>query len=62
KIDFELEGSEKTVFDKLSGEPVNIDALAESLHKSPFEILPVLLNLEIKGCVRQLAGKMFVRD
>lgn len=62
KIDFELDGNEKAVFDKLSGEPVNIDELAESLHKSPFEILPVLLNLEIKGCVRQLAGKMFVRD
>lgn len=61
KIDFALEGNEKSVFDRLSDEPVNIDTLAESMHKSPFEILPVLLNLEIKGCVRQLAGKMFIR-
>lgn len=60
-IDFALEGDEKAVFDKLKIEPINIDTLAESLNKSPFEILPVLLNLEIKGCVRQLAGKMFVR-
>ena len=61
KIDFALEGNEKLVFDRLSGEPVNIDTLAESMHKSPFEILPALLNLEIKGCIRQMAGKMFVR-
>ena len=62
KIEFNLEGNEKAVYDVLSGEPVNIDELAELLHKSPFEILPILLNLELKGCVRQLAGKMFVRD
>lgn len=61
KIEFELEGDEKAIFEELSNDPVNIDALAEALHKSPFELLPVLLNMEIKGYVRQLAGKMFVR-
>lgn len=60
-IDFQLDGEEKVVFDKLSNEPMNIDKLAATINKSPFEILPILLNLEIKGCVRQLAGKMFVR-
>lgn len=60
-FEFKLDGDEKIVYEKLSNEPVNIDVLAESLHKSPFDILPVLLNLEIKGCIRQLAGKMFVR-
>ncbi|MGC9364807.1 MAG: DNA-processing protein DprA [Fidelibacterota bacterium] len=60
-IDFHLDGEEKVVFDVLSNEPINIDKLAATINKSPFEILPILLNLEIKGCVRQLAGKMFVR-
>jgi len=61
KIEFELESDEKAIFEKLSNDPVNIDVLAEALHKSPFELLPVLLDMEIKGYVRQLAGKMFVR-
>lgn len=60
-IDFKLDGNEKLVYEQLSNEAINIDELAESLHKSPFEILPILLNLELKGCVRQLAGKMFIR-
>ena len=61
-IEFDLEGFEKAVFDVLSNDPIDIDSLAETLHKSPYEVLPTLLNLELKGVVRQLAGKMFIRN
>jgi DNA processing protein len=61
KIEFEFEGEEKVVFESLSNEPINIDDLAAKLEKSPYEILPHLLSLELKGYIQQLAGKMFIR-
>ncbi len=60
-LDFKLSGREKVVFDALSNEPVNIDILAQQSNMSSFEILPILLNLELNGYIRQLAGKMFIR-
>jgi DNA processing protein len=61
KIEFEFEGDEKAIFENLSNEPINIDDLAAKLGKSPYEILPRLLSLELKGYIQQLAGKMFIR-
>jgi len=40
-------------------EPVQIDDLAEALQKPGYTILPVLLQLELKGCVKALPGKKF---
>jgi DNA processing protein len=60
-IEFKLAGEEKAIYDILSNEPIDIDSLAEKLKKSPYEVLPTLLTLELKGHVRQLAGKMFIR-
>jgi DNA processing protein len=37
----------------------HIDTLAETLGMSSQELLPALLDLEMKGCVRQKAGKNF---
>jgi len=52
---------EQSIYDVLSREPLHIDEIAGRLNKSTYEILATLLTLELKGAVRQLAGKMFVR-
>ncbi len=44
------------------GEVWQLEDLCEHLGISPAELLPVLLNLELKGRVRQLPGKRFVRE
>ncbi len=53
---------EKEIFRKLSREPLHIDALSRSSGKTPSELLSILLQLEFSGAVKQLPGKMFVRD
>lgn len=42
-------------------EPCHLDALAEAHQADPFTLLPLLLSLELKGRVRQLPGKYFIR-
>lgn len=61
EFDFKLEGNEKYVYDALSAEPMHIDTLSEKINQTTYEVLSTLLILELKGAVRQLAGKMFIR-
>ena len=53
---------EKKILDVLNNEPRHIDDLAEAASMSSSEVLVNLLSLELKGLVRQMAGKMFVRE
>jgi DNA processing protein len=54
---------EKEVFNRLSVEtPVHIDELVEAADASVSELLGLLLNLELKGLVRQAPGKFFQRS
>lgn len=54
---------EKRIFDRLSVEtPVHIDELVEAADASVSEMLGLLLNLELKGLVRQAPGKFFQRS
>lgn len=53
---------EKKVFDVLNGEPKHIDDIAEAAGLASSEVLVNMLSLELKGLVRQMAGKMFVRE
>jgi DNA processing protein len=54
---------EKRVFDRLSVEtPIHIDELVEAADASVSEMLGLLLNLELKGLVRQAPGKYFLRS
>lgn len=54
---------EKKVFDRLNVEtPVHIDELVEAADASVSEMLGLLLNLELKGLVRQTPGKLFQRS
>jgi DNA processing protein len=54
---------EKRILDCLSVEaPVHIDELVEAADASVSELLGLLLNLELKGLVRQAPGKFFLRS
>ncbi|MBD3422749.1 MAG: DNA-protecting protein DprA [Chitinivibrionales bacterium] len=56
-----LSTHEKTVCAALSAEPLRLDQLGEKCALSVGEIMSILLNLEIKGYVKQQAGQHFVR-
>lgn len=52
---------EQKVFDSLSQDAVHVDVLADRCKLSTSDILVQLLGLELKGVVKQLPGKYFVR-
>lgn len=57
-----LDPREALVLDQLTDEPRHIDHLSQGTDLSPAEVSRLLLSLEMKGLVRQLPGKMFLRD
>jgi len=52
---------ERVVYECLSAEPRHIDELTAVLRLPPAKTAGVLLQLELKGAVRQLAGNLFIR-
>ena len=56
-----LSEREKDLFELISDEPHHIDRIAGEASVTVSDALTVLLSLELKGLVRQLSGKMFVR-
>lgn len=61
KIQVDLKGNEKTIYDFISSakDAFHIDAISESTGLNISDCLVNLLNLEFKGLIRQLPGKMF---
>ncbi|MFP4228227.1 MAG: DNA-processing protein DprA [Salinivenus sp.] len=57
----ELTDEEAALYEALSDTPTHIDALCEDTGLDPSTALRMLLQLEFKGVVRQLAGKQFRR-
>jgi len=57
----QLEGGEAEIFEILSSEPIHVDKIIRQTGYSSPQVLSLLLSLEIKGLVRQLSGKLFVR-
>jgi len=55
----EITDAERRLCDILTGEPMHIDALSRQLSLSPAKALATLLDLEIKGVVKQTDGKRF---
>jgi len=55
----ELDDEQKQLCRKLEEKSLHIDQLAESLDTQPFKLSPMLLELEMKGLIRQKAGKYF---
>lgn len=56
-----LEGDEGSVFDSLADDPRHVDAIAETINRSSSDTLRILFTLEMKGLIKQMPGKMFVR-
>jgi len=56
-----LSDSERNIFQLVSNEPYHIDRIAQDTSMTTSQALSALLSLELKGLVRQLSGKMFVR-
>jgi len=52
---------ERTIYDSLGAQPVQIDVIAECVGMPTADVLVHLLGLEFKNCVKQLPGKMFIR-
>lgn len=57
--DLELNESLTRICKLLEESPLHIDVLAEKLGKESHQLLPLLLELEMKNCVEQTAGKNF---
>jgi DNA processing protein len=57
-----LPPEERKLYDSLGETPLHIDELAETLERKTSEVLATLLGLELKGLVRQLPGKRFIRE
>lgn len=58
----EVSAELKPVFDYLGADPLHIDEICEGLGLPMARLLSLLLELELKGAVRQLPGKFFVRS
>lgn len=57
-----LSDEEQKVCDTLAAEEMNIDAIIHQSGLTPAAVSVALLRLEMKKCVRQLPGKIFVRN
>ena len=58
----ELSENERKVYDRLSNEEVGIDDVIRHSGLPSSAVSVALLNLEMKRLIRQLPGKMFVRN
>ena len=56
-----LSEPEREIFNRISGTPRRIDELANAIGKPVMELFAVLLDLELKGLVRQISGQQFIR-
>ncbi len=55
-------GAEESLFKLISHQPLHIDQLIHSSGLNAEQVAPLLLELELKGLVRQLPGKYFSRQ
>ncbi|MFC1726306.1 DNA-processing protein DprA [candidate division KSB1 bacterium] len=56
-----LTDDEKKVYGILSEEPIHVDKISELAGKKTSEIPMILLNLELKGIIKQVPGAKFMR-
>lgn len=55
-----LQDSEKEIFEQLSNVPARIDDISTKTGIEIAGLYPLLLNLELKGFIRQISGQMYV--
>ena len=56
-----LEEDEKRILNILGHYPIHIDTIAGNIDMEPAKVAGLLTKLELKGVIRQLPGKMFIR-
>jgi predicted Rossmann fold nucleotide-binding protein DprA/Smf involved in DNA uptake len=56
-----LSEGERVVLAHLADVPLRMDQIVEKTSKVVSELFDILLNLELKGFIRQIAGQQFVR-
>ena len=57
--EMELDEESTQICEMLLEEPLHIDELSEEAQKPTHKLMPVLLDLEMKGAIKQKAGKYF---
>jgi len=60
-LDYNLEPEEKSLFECIGLSPVHIDHLVSKSGINTSRALSLLLNMELKGAVKQISGMRFVR-
>ena len=55
-----LDGDEAAVYEAVKQNPqINLDELSEKLETPSYKILPIILNLELKGHLKSFSGRQF---
>jgi DNA processing protein len=57
----QLSEAERIIYNLITDEPYHIDKIAQNTNVATSQALSTLLSLELKGFIKQLSGKMFVR-
>lgn len=52
---------ENSVLQSIATQPIDIDSIIRRTNLKPHEVLNILLTLELRGLIKQLPGKMFLR-
>lgn len=60
-IELDISSEERNILNVLSNDPTHIDDLSQLMDMGVSKLLTKLLEMELKGLVRQLAGKQFIR-
>ena len=61
-VNLQLSFEEKTVLDKLRFDPVHIDEVAKETRFPVAKVADILMRLQIKGMVKELPGKLFIKE
>jgi predicted Rossmann fold nucleotide-binding protein DprA/Smf involved in DNA uptake len=56
-----LSGAEKKLYDCINETPKRLDSLAEQSGTEIAELFNILLSLELKSLIKQVAGQQYIR-
>jgi DNA processing protein len=59
---FNLNDSERTIYDYLNKEPLHLEQIIAGTDLLPGNTNAGLISLQLKGLVKQLPGSLFVRN
>ena len=57
-----MEGVERSIYDIIGNYPIHIDQIARTGAMDAGRVAMILLKMELNGTIRQLPGKMYVRN